>query len=265
MDDVAADAYLARIGGVRERPSAAALTTLMGAHLRAVPFENLSIHLGEPISLTEADLLDKIVTRHRGGFCYELNGAFAALLRHLGYDVTLLAARVYGEVGPGPLFDHLTLRVDVDDAPWLADVGFGRFVVAPFRLDVHDDQHDLAGVVRVVETDADHPWGDLQVRVGDRPQLLVEQRPRVLADFAPTCWYQQTSPDAHFTRSLTCSRPTGDHGRVTISDRLLITTVDGERTETTLRSEEDVLAAYRDHFGFTLDRLPTPPAGTAGP
>ena len=132
-------------------------------------------------------------------------------------------------------------------------------MVAPFRLDVRDDQHDLAGVVRVVETAPDQPWGDLQVRVGDQPQLLVEQRPRVLDDFAPTCWYQQTSPASHFTQSLTCSRPTGDHDRVTISDRLLIVTVGGERTETTLGSDDEVLAAYREHFGFTLDRLPTAP------
>src|SRR4051794_409709 len=256
MDDATADAYLARIGAIRERPSAAALAALMGRHLTTVPFENLSIHLGERISLDERALVDKIVGRRRGGFCYELNGAFALLLRHLGYDVTMLAARVYDDDGPGPLFDHLTLRVDVDEAPWLVDVGFGRFVVAPFRLDLRDDQHDLAGVVRVAETHE----GDLDVRLGDRPQLRVEQRARALGDFAPTCWYQQTSPDSHFTQSLTCSRPTGDHGRVTISDRLLITTVAGKRTETTLGSDEDVLGAYREHFGFTLDRLPTPPA-----
>ena len=256
MDDATADAYLARIGASREPPSAAALAALMGRHLTTVPFENLSIHLGERISLDEAALVDKIVGRRRGGFCYELNGAFALLLGHLGYDVTMLAARVYGDTGPGPLFDHLTLRVDVDEAPWLVDVGFGRFVAAPFRLDVRDDQHDLAGVVRVVETDE----GDLDVRLGDRPELRVEQRPRTLDDFAPTCWYQQTSPDSHFTQSLTCSRPTADHDRVTISDRLLITTVAGQRTETTLGSDVEVLAAYREHFGFTLDRLPTPPA-----
>ena len=117
MDDATADAYLARIGATREPPSAAAVTTLMGRHLTRVPFENLSIHLGERIALDEAALVDKIVGRRRGGFCYELNGAFALLLQHLGYDVTMLAARVYGDAGPGPLFDHLTLRVDVDEAP----------------------------------------------------------------------------------------------------------------------------------------------------
>ena len=109
MDDATADAYLDRIGATREPPSAAALAALMGRHLTTVPFENLSIHLGERISLDEAALVDKIVARRRGGFCYELNGAFALLLRHLGYEVTMLAARVYGDAGPGPLFDHLAL------------------------------------------------------------------------------------------------------------------------------------------------------------
>ena len=89
------DAYLARIGAARpERPSTEALQVLHAAHLRSVPFENLSIHLGEPVILDESALLDKIVGRRRGGFCYELNGLFAALLTALGFDVTLLAGRV---------------------------------------------------------------------------------------------------------------------------------------------------------------------------
>lgn len=254
MDDTTAGAYLARIGASpKATPTLAALTDLMNRHLRSVPFENLSIHLGEPVSLDEPAMLDKIVGRRRGGFCYELNGAFAALLAHLGYDVTLLAARVYGDSTPGPLFDHLTLRVDLGE-PWLVDVGFGRFVAEPVRLDVRTEQADPAGEVRVDET----PDGDLDVHVDGRPQIRVEQRPRELADFGPTCWYQQTAPTSHFTQSLTCSLPTAA-GRVTLSDRLLITTVDGERTERVLGADAEVLSAYRDLFGFSLDRLPTPP------
>jgi N-hydroxyarylamine O-acetyltransferase len=254
VDDATARAYLDRIGAVA--PGAAdraALAGLMARHLRSVPFENLSIHLAEPITLDETAILDKIVGRRRGGFCYELNGAFAVLLTHLGYDVTLLAARVYGDGRAGPLFDHLTLRVDLEE-PWLVDVGFGRFIAQPVRLDVRTEQRDPAGSVLVTET-AD---GDLDVAFAGEPQLRVEQRPRALADFGPTCWYQQTSPASHFTQALTCSLPTAD-GRVTLSDRLLITTVDGERTERELGSDAEVLAAYLEHFGFELDRLPTPP------
>src|ERR1043165_5873096 len=121
-------AYLARIGV--PGPAGAdpdALRRLHRAHLLAVPFENLSIHLGEPISLAPGDLLDTIVTRRRGGFCYELNGAFALLLEALGARVSRVGARVYGEAGLSPPLAHLALIVRPADAtgPWPADVGFG--------------------------------------------------------------------------------------------------------------------------------------------
>src|ERR1700712_2686623 len=136
MDPTTAHAYLERIG--TSWPTALtpeALATLMQAHLATVPFENLSIHLGEPVDLDEHALMDKLVSRRRGGFCYELNGGFAALLRHLGFEVTRLAARVHTPAGLGPPFDHLTLRVDLDE-PWLVDVGFGKFVASPVPLTV---------------------------------------------------------------------------------------------------------------------------------
>src|SRR5215216_6410072 len=106
-------AYLDRINyhGAID-PTAAALRELHRAHLLAVPFENLDIHLGRPIVLEQQALFAKIVTRRRGGFCYELNGLFALLLRDLGFDVTLLAAGVARADGSfGPEFDHLTLLV----------------------------------------------------------------------------------------------------------------------------------------------------------
>src|SRR5947208_1985027 len=112
MDDAAAAAYLRRIAAARpDVPDTEALRALQLSHLRTVPFENLAIHLGEEIVLAEQPLLDKIVGARRGGFCYELNGAFAALLRALGYDVELLSTRVFGPEGLGIPYDHLALRV----------------------------------------------------------------------------------------------------------------------------------------------------------
>jgi N-hydroxyarylamine O-acetyltransferase len=257
MDGKELDAYLARIGAARPaRADAAALRELHRRHLLAVPFENLSIHLGEPIVLEPAALLDKLVRRRRGGFCYELNGAFADLLSTLGLAVTLLAARVFGEDGPGPPFDHLALRVDVDgEGPWLADVGFGRHSSYPLRLDSRDEQDDPGGTFRIAETTD----GDLDVIRDGQPQYRLEPRPRSLADFEPTCWWQQTSPRSHFTRSLVCSLLTDD-GRVTLSDRTLIRTAGDQRGERTLRDDAEVLDAYRTWFGIVLDRLPRSPA-----
>jgi N-hydroxyarylamine O-acetyltransferase len=117
--------YLQRLGYNGDRiPNAETLRNLHHAHLLAVPFENLDIHLGRPIVLDEKSLYEKIVRRRRGGFCYEANGLFAALLRELGFNVALLSARVMDGGKLGPEFDHLTLLVQLEER-WLADVGFG--------------------------------------------------------------------------------------------------------------------------------------------
>jgi N-hydroxyarylamine O-acetyltransferase len=258
MDNETVAAYLDRVGvAAMDACDAAGLRTLHRAHQLTVPFENLSIHLGEPISLDEPDLLDKIVRRRRGGFCYELNGTFALLLEALGAQVTRVAARVYGEAGLGPPFDHLALIVRAIDGsgPWLADVGFGSHSDYPLLLAARDDQDDPAGRFRLADADA----GDIDVLKDGRPQYRIETRERSLADCGPTCWWQQTSPLSHFTRSTICSRLTPG-GRVSISGRTLIQTQDGNRTEERLDTDDDLLAAYRDHFGVALSRVPDDPA-----
>ena len=245
-----AQAYLQRIGSSYTGPADhMRLRLLQQAHLRSVPFENLSIHLGEPIVLDEAALYDKIVVRKRGGFCYELNGLFAALLRALGYRVELLQARVYGKGDYGPPFDHMALRVHLDQ-PYLVDVGFGRFAMEPLRLDAIGAQVDPAGTFHI-EAAGSH----IDVFMGGEPQYRLDPRPYRFADFIPTCWWQSTSPDTHFTQSLTCSAPSSD-GRVTISgDRLIITSKDS-RNESVMTSDKEILDSYRRFFGIDLDRVP---------
>ncbi|MGH3388837.1 MAG: arylamine N-acetyltransferase family protein [Actinomadura sp.] len=245
-------AYLARIGTTAPvRTGVEALRELQLRHLRTVPFENLSVHRDEDIVLEETALVRKVVERRRGGFCYELNGAFATLLSALGYDVTLYAARVYSGDDLGPPFDHLCLRVEAAD-PWLVDVGFGSFSHHPLRLDDRADQPDPAGTFRVVDAGN----GDLDVLQDGRPQYRIEPRPRALSDFEPTCWWQRTSPKSHFTRSLICTLLT-ETGRISLSDHTLIRTTGADRDEELLIDDADVLAAYKDHFGITLVSIPT--------
>ncbi|MFI9011853.1 arylamine N-acetyltransferase [Actinosynnema sp. NPDC053489] len=242
MDDRTLDAYLARIGATRR----STLAELQQRHLATVPFENLSIHLGEPIELDADLLVDKIVTRRRGGFCYELNGAFAALLGALGHEVRLLSGKVFKDGGYGPPFDHLALRV----GDLLVDVGFGRFSLRPLDLTSRDAQHDPAGVFRVV----DAPHGDVDVLLDGRPQYRLEPRPRELEEFRATCWYQQTWPGSAFRRGTTCSLPTPT-GRITIAGNELITTDGADRVVERL-DDDELLDAYAKHFGIVLDRVP---------
>ena len=169
-----------------------------------------------------------------------------------------VAARVYGEAGLGPPFDHLALIVRAADGsgPWLADVGFGSHSDYPLLLDARDGQDDPAGRFQLADAGA----GDIDVLKDGRPQYRIETRERSLADCVPTCWWQQTSPLSHFTRSTICSRLT-PAGRTSISGRMLIQTQNGTRTEHRLETDDMLLAAYRDHFGIVLTRVPDDPAG----
>ncbi|MFF2197791.1 arylamine N-acetyltransferase [Streptomyces sp. NPDC058157] len=250
------DAYLRRLGAVRPaRPSEGALRALQLCHLRAVPFENLAIHLGEELALTADAAYDKIVTAGRGGICYELNAGFAALLSSLGHRVELLQARVYGKDGAlGVPYDHLALRVD---GRWLADVGFGDHSAYPLDLEASGEQEDPGGAFRLRPVDGVD--GDVDVERNGVPVYRLEARPRVLADFRTGAWWHRTSPESGFTRGPVCSRLTGDGGRITLRDHTLITTsAGGDRTEKELTADEEVRAVYRAEFGIVLDRLPVP-------
>lgn len=247
------DAYLARIryAGPTE-PTADTLSVLQVAHMRSVPFENLSIHIGERIRLDPDWLYEKIVTRQRGGFCYELNGLFAELLAALGFDVSRLAARVVGDGGAlGIPFDHMALRVDVDGEAYLADVGFGDCFRRPLRLFETAPQSD--GVRDYRATPAGDAY-DVLERHGDeyKPQYRVELHPYALADFAGGCEHHQTSPESHFTQRRVCSLAT-ESGRITLRDDRLITSTDaGTKTEQPIAGAEEWARVLRDRFGIEL-------------
>ena len=244
--------YLHRISYTGSiEPTADVLKALHRAHMLAVPFENLDIKLGRKIICDESSIIRKIVEQRRGGFCYELNGAFSALLRELGFKVTLLSARVARQDGSyGPEYDHLTLRVDLDE-PWLADVGFGDSFMEPLKLKVDIEQPQGKRNFRILE-EADALHMEMAESAAEwKREYSFTFVPRQLSDFSGMCHYHQTSPQSSFTQKSICSMGTPS-GRITIADRKLIITRDGERTESTLASDEVWVAALQEYFGIVL-------------
>lgn len=248
-------AYLDRInyhGPVTVSPEN--LRALQLAHLYAVPFENLSIHAGEPIVLEERALFAKIVDQRRGGFCYECNGLFAELLRALGFQVDMLAAGVARpEGGFGQEFDHMTLMVTLADR-WLVDVGFGDSFLEPLLLDARTDQTQGTESFRLVDDDrrlilmrrTDGNWV---------PQYRFTLQPRGLSEYEVGSRFHQTSPESPFTKGLICSRPT-ENGRITLRNLRLITTHGVERHEETLPDRESFDQTLRDQFGVVMKNPP---------
>jgi N-hydroxyarylamine O-acetyltransferase len=218
-----------------------------------VPFENLDIHLGRTIVLDEEAFFTKIVRQRRGGFCYELNGLFATMLRELGYDVDLLSGRVANEIGRfGQEFDHLVLMVKLEGKRWIADVGFGDSFVEPLELE--DKEQSSGGMLYFIDPT---PEGLLLLREENgawSEKYIFTLQPHRLEEFAGMCVYHQTSPNSTFPRARICSRAT-PQGRITLSGMRLVETANGERTERTLHSEEEYEQALVEHFGIKLPHL----------
>jgi N-hydroxyarylamine O-acetyltransferase len=247
------EAYLERIkyrGSLA--PVAETLRGLQAAHLLTVPFENLSIHAKQPIILEDVALFTKIVGDVRGGFCYELNGLFAALLRALGFKVEMLSAGVANaEGGFGPDFDHMTLMVTLDER-WLADVGFGDSFVEPLLLDERGEQRQGGRAYKIVPDD-DRLILMRHENEGEwKAQYRFTLKPYEYADYAEMCRYHQTSPQSHFTQNRICSRATVE-GRVTLSEmRFITTSKDSERQERILTSQKEYEAMLREYFDIVL-------------
>ena len=250
------DAYLARINYHGSLiPNAQTLRDLQVAHLLSVPFENLSIHAGEPIVLENTALFEKIVARRRGGFCYELNGLFASLLSALGFEVVMLSAEVATNTGGfGPNFDHMTLMVVLEDR-WLVDVGFGDSFREPLLIDERGEQVQNERTYLIKE---DGPYLVVLQRINteENQAWKTEYRftltPHQYPDYAEMCQYHQTSPDSHFTRGRLCSKATPD-GRLTLSDMKFITTTrSGVRQEKLLSNQDQYDQTLRDNFGIMM-------------
>lgn len=247
------DRYLARIGQPRpEAPSLASLARLQDAHVRSVPFENLDIHLGRPLSLRTEDLVRKVVDDRRGGFCFELNGLFASLLATLGHEVVLVAARHRLEDGTlGAAFDHARILVTVGGQQVVVDVGTGASPRGPVPLDGSVVELPDGSRHRVVERD-----GRLDSQVlegGDWTDgWSFDRLPQPLEAFDDRCRFHQVDPSSHFTRKPVCTLVTTD-GHVTLSDRRLITTRAGQRTEVEVDDPQQVLA---DTFGVRISTWP---------
>lgn len=251
MTDVAA--HLGRLGLVGvPAPTVAWLQRLHLSHLATVPFENLDIHAGVPIVLETERVVAKVVDARRGGYCYEVNGAFAALLDAIGFDVTLTQCRVHGEDGLSAPFDHLALlvRLPADDAaaPWLVDVGFGDSFVVPHRLG--------ATWVEATASFRTRRQGDEWVLERDRGdgwegQYVLDPTPRVLDEFAARSRWHETSPDSSFRRRPIATLAT-PAGRVTIAGTRLVVTSGDDREEHELPDTQERRAVVTAWFGSAV-------------
>lgn len=250
------EAYLRRIGYSGSlQPVPAVLEAIHLAHATHIPFENLDILLKRPIALDLASLQAKLVAGRRGGYCFEQNLLYSAVLQRLGYSVTLLAARVHYRNRPKVPRTHIVLLVDVDGARWLADVGFGlEGLLLPVPFGGGREARQFGWTYRAVEANGE--WTLQSLRDGAWTDLYSFSLEAQLAvDFEPANHYTATHPDSRFVRTLTVQLPTPEV-RYRLRNRELVLDRGGTVTRRELADDDELLAVLAEVFGLRF------PAGT---
>lgn len=226
------DEYLERIGLTHRtiRHDRETLEALQRCHLSTVPFENLDVYAGRPVGCDLAHSIPKVIERRRGGWCFELNGAFSALLDALGFEVSLLGAAVLLG-GPNAVIDHLTLEVQLDE-PYLVDVGFGDSFIRPLRLNHPEEQDGGSGIFQFIPSAQGSTLAKIVAGIPE-PQYRFKRVNRELSDFKSASDELQTNRDLHWSQKPFATRLVdGGPDRVTLlKDRLKIRR-DGIETHT---------------------------------
>ncbi len=244
------DAYLARIGieGAVDR-SVEGLERLQRAHLTSVPFENLDVFRRRGVGTGTDWSVPKIVLRGRGGWCYEVNGSFAALLTGLGFSVKWLGATVmFSGISPAP--DHLTIEVTLD-RQYLVDVGFGDSFIRPLPLDNERPYDGGTGMYRF-EFDGDTTTLIFDGPDGPEPQYRFGAHSFTAEDFDAPSHRLQTEPDAKWTQSPFATRLLdGGPDRVTLLNDHIRFRRGGEWTEQPVSAGDEWAATLSEWFNMT--------------
>lgn len=243
-------AYLDRIGFAgAPRPDIASLRALHRAHLRTIPYENFDVQFGRPMTIDPTAAYEKIVGGRRGGWCYEMNGLFAAMLREIGFTVTEMAGAVMrADRGDVALGNHLVLRVDLD-RPYIADVGFGDGVLEPLPMRFGD--HHCEGYAFRLEA-LDDGWLRFHNHTfGGAPYFDFRDEPADQAQLATTCHWLSTSPQSVFTQTALAFRHGAD-GVVSLLGRTVNKVRPDGKTTRLIGSGEEFMAVLSDEFGLDL-------------
>ena len=249
------DAYFQRIGfRSKPGPDLDTLRTLHLLHPSAIPFENLSTLIGEPVRLELDALEDKLIERRRGGYCFEQNTLFQAVLESIGFEVLPLAARVVwnqerGLVNPRT---HMALLVDVDGASYLCDVGFGgATLTAPLAFEPGVVQQTPHEPFRVEQTGTGYA---LAVNLGSQWRTAYEfdLQPQQAIDYEAMNYFVATHPSSHFRHMLMAGRPDAE-GRYALGGTVLSRYRTGKPMERQTLASADALAeTLENSFGISL-------------
>ncbi|MFH8759211.1 arylamine N-acetyltransferase [Streptomyces atroolivaceus] len=248
------DAMLHRIGHPgRLTPGRETLFALHRSWRRMVPYENLDIQLGRPVSLDSGALFDKLIRRRRGGFCFEQNAGLAMLLRSAGFEVSMVEGGVMRQAhGDAMWGNHSALVIDLDGRRWVADAGIGDGFIEPLPL--REGRHTQGEFTYRLERLTSDTW-----RFHHHPGATIASydfrlQPREPADFVARSHELSTSPESPYVTTLIAARPAVGHTLLLLSRTVRQYTADG-RSSRTIRDMDEFATTLSENFLVPLEDL----------
>lgn len=230
----------------------ACLSTLHRCHVMTIPFEALDVQLNRKISLELHDVYTKVVSKKRGGFCYELNYLFYSFLSKIGFNCFMVSSKIFDDVAYGPDFDHMSVIVRLEE-DWLVDVGFGDLFIEPIKVHVMDIQPDQFKKYKIVQKENDQYLltESLKDKNDFKKKYIFDLTKRSIVEFADQCYYKQYAPESYFVKNRVCTLPT-EFGRKTIMNDLFKVKYKGEVQETIIKDDAQYIELLHSEFGITL-------------
>jgi len=248
--------YLDRIGFAgAPRADLDTLARIHRGHLNSIPYETLGVTLGEPLDFDAARIFDKLVTNRRGGWCYEMNGVFGAALVEIGFKVTRMAGAAMREVmGDFTIGNHLVLLVELEDEPWIADVGFGDGSLQPFRLQAA--AMTFGGYRLRLEALDERWWRFHNHEFGGARSFDFAVAPADPALLAEKCHWLQTAPDSNFVLNAVVQRFRGEQ-ILQLRGRTLRRVTPAGVDVSLLQSADELVEVLAGEFGLDLPEAAT--------
>jgi N-hydroxyarylamine O-acetyltransferase len=254
------DGYLKTLGF--DAPPPATLETLRELQLRHTcrfAFENVSVLLHVPSPIDVASLEQKMLRDGRGGYCYELNLLFLALLQHLGFKVRCLTGRVTMGMPDTAWMPrtHILILVSFEDgSEYITDVGFGRMVpTAPLRLDTDEAQTTPHETFRVLARDAGYV---LQARISNvwRTLYAFDLQRQEAIDFEIGNWFISTHPRSPLALQLVVARAEAGLRKSLVNGSYAVHRTDAVAERRQITDVDELIDVLDGEFGI---RLPTHP------
>lgn len=222
-------------------------------HILSIPFEDLDIHLNNPIKLDLESVYKKVILKNRGGFCYELNFLFYNFLKQIGFECKIVSSKIYDKNGTlGPEFDHMSIIVKLEEN-WLLDVGYGDLFIEPLKIKGKHSKKDWFKTYQLNKTgETTYLLSESRNGATFKKRYEFDERPRRIEAFYDQCEFKQYSENSYFVKNRICTIPT-KRGRITLLNNKLIKREGELREEYEIKTESRFYQLLKEEFGIELE------------